>query len=109
MIKFLIEKFFDRASTQTTQLQHFKIEVINWMNVLDDSLPPDIELEIFYSIEQDLSEYDILEVVDCQQKIKTIQVFDSGNKMPFEFSQLPIHIQQEIVTEIWKHHHKLHV
>lgn len=105
MIKSLAEqiaRWMSQIKKEENQLSHLTIEVVNWANPHDDMLPPDIKLEVFYCIDQIVTDVPFLEIVDVSRQIKELKVYSGDDKMPLDFGTLPNYIQQEIVEEIWR-------
>lgn len=87
------------------ELSHFSLEVVNWKNVVDDQLPPDIELDIFYQVQDQLDALVLDQsIVDDQNKITELKVYQSLSRTRENFEEIPVYIQQEIIQELWRHH-----
>lgn len=106
MIKTLAEqisRWMDKIAGPS--LNHFTIEVINWKNVSDDQLPPDIELDVFYLVQDSTeSPASIMSMIEHQPQLKELKIYHRLSRVLENFHDMPLYIQQEIMEELWRHH-----
>jgi len=113
MIKFIynyivqiVAKLRSDFKKQNGKLCHLKLEVTNWTNPPDETLPPDIELEIFYMIEPIVIDEGVFGPVNIKKEIQEIKIFSGEHRTPLDFGSCPLYIQQEIIEEIWHDHRR---